>query len=375
MSHSPRIFPADTMSAQERFDAVIGLKIPDRVPLSLMLYHFAPVHTQVQTSRYMADPAVYSAVMRQVWEEVGPWDLYYNIQPISRLIYSYVLMMRTLWPGYELADDEMVKVVETAYMEDYDYDWVLEQPKVLADPLFRLHMLRRFCPEAEGLNSARLLPRMLIDLVRQVRGWRRDFRWWRSQGVAIQIGCQGEMPFDTFSQARSVVDFSIDLMTSPEKIGRAATHLARSYADVSTVVARLMGVPTVQCYCHRSSNSFISPQQFEELVLPGLEIVVNRLIDAKITPILHCDGDWLRNLPAMRRLPAASVVLQLDGLTDIFEAKQVIGDHMCIFGDVPAALLVEGSPEEVTEYCHRLIEEVGCNGGFILAAGCEVPPN
>ena len=27
------------------------------------------------------------------------------------------------------------------------------------------------------------------------------------------------------------------------------------------------------------------------------------------------------------------------------------------------------------EYCHRLIEEVGKGGGFILAAGCEMAPN
>jgi uroporphyrinogen-III decarboxylase len=48
---------------------------------------------------------------------------------------------------------------------------------------------------------------------------------------------------------------------------------------------------------------------------------------------------------------------------------------MCLFGDVPAAKLAEGTPAEVEEYCHRLIEEAGKGGGFILAGGCEIPPN
>ncbi len=226
------------------------------------------------------------------------------------------------------------------------------------------------------MGTARTAAKCLIDLVRQVIFWRKDFAWWREQGAAVQIGYQAEMPFDVFSQGRNVVNFSMDLFRTPDKIGDASRHLARSYADNAVRVAKLMGVPTVQCYCHRTSNSFISPDQFEKLALPSMEIVVQRVLDAGMTPILHCDGNWLKNLPAMRRsLPAKKIILQLDGLTDIFQAKQEIGDHMCLFGDVPAAKLAEGNPAEVEEYSHRLIEEVGRGGGFILAAGCEIPPN
>lgn len=369
------IFDNDRMSAQERFEAAVALRTPDRVPLSLMLYYFAPLYAGVPMSLYMADYKTYARVMEKVWRELGPWDIYYNIRPVSRLIYSYVMMMRTLWPGYELPEDDMAKVEEMAYMKPEDYDRVIEGPEFLADTFFRLRMLGRFCKEAEEDGLPRLTARMLVHMARQVYEWRRDFRWWREQGAAIQMGCQAEMPFDTFSQARNVVNFSLDLMKAPDKVGRAATRLAKSYGDFSVLVARLMGVKVVQCYCHRTSNSFISPKQFEELALPGIEKAVERIVGAGMTPILHCDGDWLKNLPAMRRLPAGKVVIQLDGLTDIFRAKEIIGDRVCLFGDVPAALLVEGSPSEVLEYCHRLIEEVGRGGGFILAAGCEVPPN
>lgn len=46
---------------------------------------------------------------------------------------------------------------------------------------------------------------------------------------------------------------------------------------------------------------------------------------------------------------------------------------MCISGDVPAALLTLGSPDDVAAYCRRLIDEVGEGGGFMLTTGCECP--
>ena len=370
-----KIFDTDTMTAQERFETVVRLEQPDRVPLSLMLYYFAPLYAAVSLSRYMTQPDCYKEVMKKVWEDLGPWDLYYNVNPVSRLSYSFAMMMRTLWPGRELPDDQIAQVDEQAYMEPEDYDRALKIPRRLADIGFRMAMLPRFCEEAKGKTTGPLLAKLVTEIPRHIAFWRRDFSWWRAQGAVVQIGYQAENPFDTFSQARNVVNFSMDLFKQPDKIGKAALHMAHSFADMAIIMAKLVGVPIVQCYCHRTSNSFISPKQFEELALPSLETIVNRIIDAGMTPILHCDGDWLKNLSSMRRLPAGRIVLQLDGLTDIFQAKKEIGDRMCLFGDVPAAKLATGSTTEVDEYCHRLIEEVGQGGGFILAGGCEIPPN
>ena len=98
-------------------------------------------------------------------------------------------------------------------------------------------------------------------------------------------------------------------------------------------------------------------------------------IQSGVTPILHCDGNWDRNLKFLRKLPAKKCIIQFDGPTNIFRAKQEIGDMHCLFGDVNAYDLVMAGPSKIDEYCHRLIEEVGRGGGFILAAGCEIPAN
>ena len=49
-------------------------------------------------------------------------------------------------------------------------------------------------------------------------------------------------------------------------------------------------------------------------------------------------------------------------------AKAILGEHFCIAGNVPAALLWGGSPQEVEDYCKNLIEVCGKDGGFILTS-------
>ncbi len=66
--------------------------------------------------------------------------------------------------------------------------------------------------------------------------------------------------------------------------------------------------------------------------------------------------------------------MALDGETDIFRAKKVLEDHMCIMGDVPASMLFLNHPDDVYQYCSRLIRELGPQG-FILQSGCDIPAN
>lgn len=52
-------------------------------------------------------------------------------------------------------------------------------------------------------------------------------------------------------------------------------------------------------------------------------------------------------------------------------AKGILGDTACIAGNVPASLMHAGTPQEVKEYCRKLIEICAPGGGYILtgAAG------
>ncbi len=67
--------------------------------------------------------------------------------------------------------------------------------------------------------------------------------------------------------------------------------------------------------------------------------------------------------------------LKPTGRPSLFRAKEVLGGHTCLAGDVPPALLTVGGAAEVDEHCRKLIEVVGKGGGFILSNGCTMPPD
>ena len=92
-------------------------------------------------------------------------------------------------------------------------------------------------------------------------------------------------------------------------------------------------------------------------------------MSGNLAMVFHLDQDWLKFLPLFRELPEGRYVLELDGATDIFKAKQIVGDRMCLMGDVPARLFKLGTALDVERYCRKLIDHVGRGSGFILSCG------
>ena len=173
---------------------------------------------------------------------------------------------------------------------------------------------------------------------------------------------------------RSIQEFFTDLFRCPEKVLEALDIVTSGLAETVKNNALASGAKGFFIGSYRCSGEFISPKQFEKFALPFLSKLVGVLADAGILVTLHCDNDWTLNLPYLReRLPRGKCIVAFDHHTDIFKAKEILRDHTCILGDVPATLLTIGNPDEVKDYCKKLIDVVGDGGGFILGSGDELP--
>jgi uroporphyrinogen-III decarboxylase len=64
--------------------------------------------------------------------------------------------------------------------------------------------------------------------------------------------------------------------------------------------------------------------------------------------------------------PKGSILVHVDS-TDIYRAKDILRGHLCLQGNVPSTLLQTGTVQDVKDYCKRLIDYVGKDGGFILS--------
>jgi len=134
------------------------------------------------------------------------------------------------------------------------------------------------------------------------------------------------------------------------------------------------GLKRVFFDCNRASATFISPANFQRLVLPSLKRMVKSLVDDGFDILFHLDTDWAPMLPFFRELPLGRYIVELEH-TDIRKAKQILAGHMCVKGNVSSTLLALGTPAEVEREARNLIDDLAPGGGFILASGCEVPPN
>ena len=370
-----RVHDKDTLTSEERLQAVINLQKPDRVPVSPRIYYFAAKYYGVDNAD-LFDRATWNNAIYRCFRDLGPWDFYapWNFYHVEVL--SLIFPMKVLEPGMGLPRDAIHQYLEEEIMGFDEYQWITKMARQIPDLSF-LRLVMKWQPKiwshvAKGWKGyAYMLPRLLDHLIT----WRRDFERWSEEGVIPLAGAGVEAAFDSFSMARGLVNFARDLKNHPDEIERAAGAMTAGNLYLIKSAARILGVKRAAIALHRSSNDFISPDAFRRLSLPSLKDLVERLKADGRPSVLHCDGNWDLNFEALRELPAGCAVVELDGTSDIFKAKEIIGDRMCISGDVPADMLALGSTSEVDEYCHRLIEEVGRGGGFILASGCEVAPN
>lgn len=121
---------------------------------------------------------------------------------------------------------------------------------------------------------------------------------------------------------------------------------------------------------HKGADGFMSDKQFETFYWPSLKKVILALIDEGIMPMLFAEGSYLTRLETVNEFPKGTVTWRFDQ-TDMATVKKVLGDKCCVSGNVPTSLLSAGTPQQVKEYCRKLIEVCAPGGGYILASGAQ----
>jgi uroporphyrinogen-III decarboxylase len=95
------------------------------------------------------------------------------------------------------------------------------------------------------------------------------------------------------------------------------------------------------------------------------------IVNEGITPVLFAEGSYNKRLDIIGDFPKGTVTWFFDQ-TDIFKAKEQIGDRCCIMGNVPTSMMLTGTPNQVKDYCRKLIETCGKGGGYILSGGANI---
>jgi uroporphyrinogen decarboxylase len=120
-------------------------------------------------------------------------------------------------------------------------------------------------------------------------------------------------------------------------------------------------------YC-LNTGPFLSPQMFDEFIQPYLVQLIAGYRELGFYVIKHTDGNIM---PILDRLveakPHAIHSLDPQGGVDIAEVKRLVGDQVCLIGNVNCGLMDTGSEEEVVESARYALKHGMPGGGYIFS--------
>lgn len=358
----------ETMTKAERVTAALTLKEkPDRIPFAPFFGACAATFQGMSQAEYFSSPDVEIATIAKTFDDFGGWDGLCPAPWVSSLIlhlFGLKFPVGHKIPGIDLPKDYNMQVYEAEHIKYEDYTRILEEGYnrfYFEDLLFKISDLKKEDVPAE---LEKFLKYMAMGA-----------EVWSKRDVAMMYGSAGTHPFFSLSLGRSMIPFTEDLYYKPDIVEKVLQRMTDEIIAETLGNIKNSGIKHFFLVEERASAYQYPLHIFERFWMPFTEQIVDAMWSEGIFTTFHLDTDWGKNLQYFKRLPKGSCCLQLDSTTDIFGAKEVLRGHCSLHGDVPATLLSIGSPQDVEDYCKKLVREVGDDGGFILGTGCECPIN
>ncbi|MHB8075855.1 uroporphyrinogen decarboxylase family protein [Desulfosporosinus fructosivorans] len=339
-----------------RIAKAVALEKLDRAPVIALYTSFAARTVKMPLSKFVTGSLTSAEAMLETIDIIGGADgidygcFYPKTLPLLWL--SKVKM-----PGVELPNDSMWQVHEQELIKQEDYDRIINE----GWPNWMVQYLQE-----------KISPTLLQEVMADAQDTAKILDMWKAKGVPVLCSGTVTVPFEILCGGRSFAKFVRDLYKMPDKVQTAMDSMIPFMTGQALQTSKQLGVDYIWVGGWRAASSMLSQPLWDRFVFPYFEKVINEVIEAGITPILHFDSDWGRDLARFKVFPKGKCILAPDGMTDIFKAKEILGDTMCIMGDVSPSMLTLGTPDEVYKYSRKLIEELGPTG-FILHSGCDIP--
>ena len=381
---------------EKRVNDAIQLREPDRVPVMCLTGFFPAYYAGITCEEAMYDMDKTMAAWTKYIEDFEP-DMVDN--PFTTRFLGAVLetldYKQLRWAGHGLDENAGYQFWEDEYMKGDEYDQFLFDP---TDFIIRTYWPRIFgafksfenlpplhdiiayfmglgkfaafgSPEiVKALEALTEAAKKAQKMVEGAIAWSARCR---ELGFPAHAGSLSQAPFDTLSDfLRGTRGAMLDLFRQPDKVLEATEKLFPMMLALG-LTAKARGVPRVFIPLHKGLDGFISPDQFKTFYWPTLKRLIEGLIDEGCTPIVFWEGDVASRLEMIGDIPRGKAVYKFEQ-TDMFRAKEILGDQVCLEGNVPLSLLVAGTPDDIKGYCKKLIDVVGKGGGFIMDSSTTI---
>jgi len=381
----------------KRVQDAISLKETDRVPSVFYSMFWYAKYGGVTCRDIMYDYDKLSAIVREVLNDFQP-DCFSLPHPIIALGPSMEAMdyKQLEWPGHGTDPNVSYQFLDKEYMTANEYEEYIFDPTgfyltkylprisgVCAGfgklPSFPGHYYiqsvlgARYFSNPDIVKSFQAMTKAGDEMQAMLSKAMTFAREMGDAGFPLAQGASAISPFDYFADYfRGSKGVMMDMYRKGdlflEAMDKAAVFIIRS----AVAQSERQPCKTVFIPVHWAFDGLMSEAHFKTYFWPPFKKVILGLIDAGLTPLLLWEGDCTSRMELIGDIPAGKAIYWFER-GDLFKAKEILGDVTCLRGNVPPSLLNTGTPDEVDEYCRKLIQIVGKGGGFILDGGIGIP--
>ena len=331
-----------SMTSMQRVMATINLKEPDVVPVGPYMGNHGAKVAGTMISNYCTNGKTMAQAQLDAWEIYG----------------QDILVAQS--DNYYIAEGFGIKV-----------DMREDSTPTLREPIIHdlkdIYKLKVPDPYRDGRMPVYL---EAVELIKKAVGDKAAVRGAGTGPLALASHLIGTERF--------LIQLAMADMELEGEDAKALRHLLELTTDALIAFAKAMlkaGADIVQAGDSLASIDVISPKMYKEWAFPYEKKFFDAMkkvdIDKEFGTILHICGNMTPVLSDM--VDTGASILELDYKVDIAEAKKLIGDRVCLIGNLnPTEVLLRGTPEIVAEEAQKCINAAAKGGGYILGSGCEL---
>ena len=381
---------------EKRIIDAVELRVPDRVPITASFYFFPARYYGCTFEEMMYDPEKLREMHLRATLEFEP-DLAQNPFGLTFLgpILDVLDYKQMQWPGRQLGPNVPYQYVEGEYMQAEEYEHFFSDPMDFVVHKYwprisgSLKGLEKLPPFNNFTNYMGLgafgsfsLPELqaALDTLRKagqeaerLGSYSQRFEEkLKEEGFPTQSGGMANAPYDLLGDYfRGTKGVMLDMYRRPDAVLKACEKILPLEIQRGIGSAKRTGGKIIFIALHKGLDGFMSLDQFKKFYWPTLRELTIALINEGLTPYLFWEGNCTSRLEYIRDIPAGKAIYRFEA-TDMMKAKDILGDRVCIRGNVPISILATGTPDDVRSCCKKLIDYVGKGGGFIMDASAHV---
>jgi uroporphyrinogen-III decarboxylase len=352
---------------------------PDRVPLRPFVAEFTAVYAGYTCQELAHDYEKAFAAARRCAADFD-WDAV-----VANMLATWTGMTQAIGlryyqaPGIELPAHVGHQYREPppnqAYMKAEEYDALIEDPSGFLYNIWLPRVAAPLSPLGGPVTFEHNLSLVkgAMAMTQFFHAWQDQERRLRSEcGTVPAIAGMLRAPLDLLAdKLRGYLGLVDDLRERPQKVLAACEALMPHLAHFALSTADAEKNVPVGFWMHRGCVPFISFDHFNRIFWPTVKPIIEELWAAGHQTLCYAEGNWNHHLASFAELPERSIIYHVDQ-GDIFQAHAALGGKFCFSGGLPNYLLGFRPAEEVRQYCKKLIQGVGRDGGYIMDASAII---